>query len=269
MPRSQPPIIALLTDFGTADWYVACLKGVLLSRCPQARLVDITHDVPPQDVVAGAVILASAMSWFPPRTVFLCVVDPGVGTARPLLAAQAGGYRFVGPDNGVLALALDRVSTRRVVRLTNRRIWLPALSHTFHGRDIMAPVAAHLAAGRPLVRLGPPVSRYQPLAIAPVRARPSGRLAGRVIYIDRFGNLITNVPAQTLAGPGRRVRYQRRDVRVVQTYADGRPGELIALAGSSGWVELAVRNGSAAARCRARRGEQVEMRSAPSTGTAR
>ncbi len=260
MARAQPPVIALLTDFGAADWYVACVKGVVLSRCPAARLVDITHEVPAQDVQAGAVVLASAMRWFPPRTVFVCVVDPGVGTARPLLAARADGYTLVGPDNGLLALALGRAARRQVVRLTTRRYWLPTVSRTFHGRDILAPVAAYLAGGGALARLGPVVARYHALAIPPVRRRPGGGLEGCVLHIDHFGNLITNLPDRVIAGGrARTVRYRTRSVRVVSTYADAEAGELVALAGSSGYVELAVRNGSAAARCRARRSDRIQL----------
>ena len=253
-------LIALLTDFGTRDWYVAALKGVILSRCPQARLVDITHDVPPQDVLAGAFTLAAASPWFPRGTIFVAVVDPGVGSDRALLAASADGRYFIGPDNGLLAFSLERASRVSVVRLTNRRYWLPRVSRTFQGRDIMAPVAAYLACGGSLRRLGAPCRRVAPLAISPVHQE--GRTArGRIMHIDAFGNLITNLPARLLAPPLRmaQLRYRRRRIRVASSYSEGGSREVVAVAGSLGLVELAIRNGSAARTLKARRGERVTI----------
>lgn len=251
------PLIALLTDFGTKDWYVGCLKGVLLTICPGARVVDISHDIPPQDVPAGALTLAAATPWFPRGTIFVCVVDPGVGTARRILAAQADGRTFVGPDNGLLAPVLDRAARRALVRVTNRRYWHPSVSATFQGRDIMAPVAAHLARGRSLSQLGSPVRTYQALDLPSPRRTRQG-LAGRVAHLDHFGGLITNLPAG-LIGATARVRYRSRPVRLVSSYADGKPGELVSLKGSAGYLELAVRNGSAARRYRGRRGDRVQV----------
>lgn len=250
-------LVALLTDFGTRDWYVAALKGVLLSRVPDARIVDITHEIPPQDIQSGAFVLASAVPWFPRGTVFLAIVDPGVGGRRALLAAHADGRYFVGPDNGLLAVSLARARHRRVVRLTNRRYWLASVSRTFHGRDILAPVAAYLARGGLLGRLGPACRTLTPLPMPAVRRR-GRRRQGAVIHIDAFGNLITNLPAELLAGrtpPA--LWYRGRRVPVVSSYAAGRAGRLIAVAGSAGFVELAIRERSAARRCRARRGDRV------------
>lgn len=256
------PVVALLTDFGTRDWYVAALRGVILSRCPRARLIDITHEISPQDVVAGAFTLAAAAPWFPRGTVFLAVVDPGVGSARALLAARADGRYFVGPDNGLLAPVLARATPRAVVRLTNRRYWLRNVSRTFQGRDILAPVAAYLAAGGSLARLGVPLARLAPLEV-PTPQRGGRRLCGCIIHIDGFGNLITNLPASALASRGRRanptVRYRRRLVRVVSSYGEGRARELIALANSQGLIELAVREGSAARTSHAKRGDRVDL----------
>lgn len=257
LPRT--PCIALLTDFGTADWYAACMKGVILRLCPRARIVDITHAIPPQDITAGAFVLAAAAPWFPAGTIFACVVDPGVGTSRRMLAAQADGHLFVGPDNGLLSLVFERAQRLAMVRLTNSRYWLAPVSQTFHGRDVIAPVAAHLACGRPLKHLGIPVRRYTTLSGPPLR-RASGRLVGRIVYIDRFGNLITNLPAALIRPrPPARIRYHRRPIRVVSSYGDGRPGELVAITGSLGYVELAIPNASAALRTRATRGERVEL----------
>jgi S-adenosylmethionine hydrolase len=258
----SPPVVALLTDFGTRDWYVAAIRGVILSRCPRVRLLDVTHEIPPQDVVSGAFTLAAAAPWFPRGTVFVAVVDPGVGGPRALLAARADSRYFIGPDNGLLAQALARARRCRVVRLTNRRYWLTDVSPTFHGRDIMAPVAAYLAAGGSLGRLGIPLSRVLPLDL-PTPQRRGRRLAGRIIHIDGFGNLITNLPASALESGGRlagpTVRYQRRPVRVVSSYGEGRARELIALANSQGVIELAVHAGSAARMFNARRGDCVDV----------
>ena len=259
----RPPLLALLTDFGTRDWYVATLKAVLLSRCPAARLVDITHEVPPQDTVAGAFTLAAAVPWFPHGTVFLAVVDPGVGSRRAIIAARADHYSFVGPDNGLLTLSIQRAKRLRVVRLTNRRYWLTPVSATFQGRDVMAPVAAYLASGGSLGRLGVTLPRLAPLAL-PTARREGAVLRGHVVHLDTFGNLITNLPASSLAPHvGRRhvvVRYKRRAVRVVSSYAAGGAHELVAMAGSLGLVELAIRNTSAAWTFNAARGDEVEVR---------
>lgn len=259
----RPPLVALLTDFGTRDWYAAALKAVVLSRCPGARLVDITHEIPPQDTVAGAFTLAAAVPWFPRGTVFLAVVDPGVGSDRAIVAAKADGRYFVGPDNGLLTLSLQRAKRFVAVRLTKPRYWLAAVSVTFQGRDIMAPVAAYLASGRALTRLGPPLAYLSPLPLPALRQSGS-TLRGHVVHIDAFGNLITNLPASSLALPsgsrGVTVRYKRRAVRVVSSYAAGGSAELVAVAGSLGVVELALRNGSAAWTFNAARGDEVEVR---------
>lgn len=254
--------IALLTDFGTRDWYVATLKGVILSRCPQARFVDITHEIPPQDVVAGAFTLAAAAPWFPAGTVFLAVVDPEVGSERALIAVRADERYFVGPDNGVLTLSVERAARRRIVRLTNRRYWLPDVSRTFHGRDMLAPVAAYLAGGGSMRSLGESTTRLTELSLPRVTRR--GRvLQGAIVHIDAFGNLVTNLPAKLIANAQparpRAVRYQQASARVVSSYSAGRANELIALAGSLGLVELAIRAGSAAWTLNARRGEPVEL----------
>ena len=253
------PLIALMTDFGTTDWYAACMKAVILGICPQARVVDITHDIPPQDVLSGAMTIGAASPWFPRDTVFACVIDPGVGSSRRLIAARADHHWFVGPDNGVFGLVFQRAKRLSLARLTNPRYWLPAVSHTFHGRDIIAPVAAHLARGRTLRALGVAQARYQTLSLPPLQ-RTRRALRGRVIYIDTFGNLITNLPGSLLAlSRDSQVRYHTTTARVVSSYAAGRHGELIALIGSSGYVELALRDGSAARRFRARRGDRVEL----------
>jgi S-adenosylmethionine hydrolase len=263
MPSSGNRLIAFLTDFGTRDWYVATLKGIILSHAPRAQVVDITHDIPPQDVIAGAFVLASVVEWFPPETIFVAVVDPGVGSERPLLAARADQRYFIGPDNGLLSWSLERASQATIVRLTNRRYWLKDISRTFHGRDVMAPVAAHLARGVRLSQLGRPVERITKLAV-PAIQRHERSVEGSILHIDAFGSLITNLPETLLrgklsAGPVM-VRYKERQARMVSSYLEGQPNELIAVVGSLRLIELAIREGSAAWVCNARRGDPVELR---------
>lgn len=262
--RACAPVIGLLSDFGTRDWYVGTVKAVLLSRCPTARLVDITHEIPPQDTLAGAFTLAAAAPWFPAGSVLLAVVDPGVGTDRAILAGRADDCWLVGPDNGLLALTLARAKRVSLVRVTNRRFWPSTVSQTFHARDIMAPVAAALASGCALRTLGPAVRQTEALAW-PMVERRGGTVRGQVMHIDAFGNLITNIPAQLVARAVDRpvVQYKRRRVRVVTSYAAGAPQELMAVGGSLGYLELAVRDGSAAWMCHAVRGDDVVVTDAP------
>ena len=257
------PVIAILTDFGTRDHYAGTLKGVALGICPDAALVDITHDVPPHDVLAGALELAAAYRYFPPGTVFLTVVDPGVGSARRGIAAAAGEYRFVAPDNGVLTLVLDEAPSKKIVELTERRYARPTVSRTFEGRDRFAPAAAWLAKGIDLAALGRPAATLQRLEI-PRPAIDSRSLDGQVLRVDRFGNLITNIDRPTFekfaAGGALTIGLgDHRVSRVVSTYADAASGELMALFGSSDHLELAVNGGSAAAALDAGRGARVRV----------
>lgn len=261
MPREAAPLVALLTDFGTRDWYVASLKGVLLSRAPGVQVLDITHEIAPQDIIAGSLTLAAVAPWLPHGTVCLAVVDPGVGTNRSLLAAEADGRSFVGPDNGLLELTLRRARRWRAVRLTERRYWLPGVSRTFESRDILAPVAAHLARGGSLARLGPAMTRLVPAITLPAR-RVRGGVQGRVIHVDAFGNVVTSLEASRWLRGARgaaEVRCRRRRAAVVSSYADGRPRQLVAVVNSLGLIELAIPNGSAARALRARRGDHVAL----------
>jgi hypothetical protein len=230
-------IITLLTDFGLADSYVAEVKGVLLSRAPGAVLVDVTHHVSPGDVRAGQYLLARAWHRFPEGTVHLAVVDPGVGTARRALAAEAAGHRFVAPDNGLLSF----LPSPRFVSLAAPKDAAP----TFHGRDVFAPAAAALASGTPLERLGSPVTdaRHSPL---PTPRGDGIGVVGEVIYVDRFGTLVSNIPG-TDVEPGVRIRVAGTDVGALRkTFGDVERGTLVAFVGSGGTVEVAVRDGSAA-----------------------
>ena len=257
------PVIALLTDFGNRDHYAGTMKGVALGICPDATLVDITHEVPPHDVLAGALELSAAFRYFPSGTIFLCVVDPGVGSARRGIAAEAGDYRFVAPDNGVLTLVLDDAPPKKVVELTERRYARPTVSRTFEGRDRFAPAAAWLAKGVDLGALGRPAGAVHRLDI-PRPEIDSVSLGGQVLRVDRFGNLITNIDRRTFekfaADGALTIGIGDQQVsRVVSTYADAGSGELTALFGSSDHLELAVNGGSAAAALGAGRGARVRV----------
>ena len=196
-PKSSLPIITLLTDFGTRDAYVAAMKGVILGLNPRVVLVDVTHEVPAQDVPAGAFLLAQAAPYFPPGTIHLAVVDPGVGTARRALAARSRGQFWVGPDNGLCQWAWAGSPDLSIVSLTASTYFRPQVAATFHGRDIFAAVAAHLSLGVDLTSFGPPITDPTPLPFpAPVRAPEM--IQGQIIYVDHFGNLVSNVATSEL-----------------------------------------------------------------------
>lgn len=268
------PIITLTTDFGLADPYVASVKGVILSLNPEAVLVDVSHAVRPQRIEQGAFLLEAALAYLPPDAIHLAVVDPGVGTGRAALALRTPRGTFVGPDNGVLSPALPEDVRSRAgeaggrvplppdaacVALTNARYHRQPVSDTFHGRDIFAPAAAHLSLGVPLAELGDPVSEV--VALPPFRARrlPDGALVGRVVHIDAFGNLITDVRGADLAS--RRLTVEvagRRIAGVRRSYAEGEG--LTAIVGSSGYLEIALPGAHAAAELGVDLGEPVVVR---------
>jgi S-adenosylmethionine hydrolase len=257
------PVIALLTDFGIRDHYAGTMKGVALGICPDAALVDITHDIPPHDVLGGGLELSASFKYFPAGTVFLAVVDPGVGSSRRALAAEAGGYRFVAPDNGVLTLVFKDTPPKRVVELTERRYARPTVSRTFEGRDRFAPAAAWLAKGIDLSGLGRTLTAWQTLSV-PDPAVTAGQVVGEVLRVDRFGNLVTNVDRRTFerfAGGGRLeiVAGTQAVDAVVATYAEARAGAVCALFGSSDHLEIAVNGGSAAERLALGRGARVTI----------
>ena len=258
MPR---PVIALLTDFGLRDHYAGTMKGVMLGICPDATLVDISHEVPPQDVLGGALDLAASYRYFPAGTIFLAVVDPGVGSARRGIAAEAGGYRFVAPDNGLLSLVLDSLPVR-AVELTDRRYTLPAISRTFEGRDRFAPAAAWLATGVELSALGRSAGEVHRLQV-PAPSTDGVTIVGQVLRADRFGNLETNIDRtvyDALSARTVEVRAGGTSIsQVVGTYGDVAAGEVCALFGSSDRLEIAVHGSSAAARLDLGRGAPVHV----------
>lgn len=258
------PIVALLSDFGTRDHYAGTLKAVVLGVCPEATLVDIGHDIPAHDVMAGALELAACYRYFPHGSVFLVVVDPGVGSARRGLAADTGDYRFVAPDNGVLSAVFRESAPKKVVELTARKYARPTVSRTFEGRDRFAPAAGWLAKGIALASLGKGVPDWHLLELA----RPSAdarEIRGEVVRVDRFGNLISNIDRRTFeqlaVGGPIAVRAGGHEVaRLVATYAEALPGEVCALFGSTDHLEIAVTAGDAAGRLALGRGAAITVR---------
>jgi S-adenosylmethionine hydrolase len=245
------PLITLTTDFGTESPFVAAVKGVILGINPSARLIDLSHAIPPFDLAHAAFFLAESLPYFPPAALHVVVVDPGVGSGRAILYVEAAGQRLLAPDNGCWALFARRAAGRpRVVRLAEPRFWRPVVSATFHGRDIFAPAAAHLSLGLDPAALGPPAPSWEELPW-PEPVEQGGGVTGEVVFVDHFGNLLTNIPAAALdaLGPGARVSLAGgTSPRRVRTYADAGPGELVALVSSSGLLEVAVVRGSAAGR---------------------
>jgi hypothetical protein len=259
------PVIALLTDFGLGDHYVGAMKGAILAACPEATLVDVTHEVPAHDVAAGALALDASYRHFPAGTVFVAVVDPGVGSERRPIAAGAGRWLFVGPDNGLLTFVLEAHPAARVHLLANPSLFREPLSPVFHGRDLFGPAAARLARGLALDEVGPPVA--DPVRLEqPPKTRTDAGWDGAVLHADRFGNLTTNLlegDLVALAGPaleGLEVRFGEEVLPLVRAYSDVAGGRPCALVGSSGRLEIAVHRGRADALPGAGKGARVLVR---------
>lgn len=262
------PIVALLTDYGSQDIYAGVMKGVIWSICPEAHIVDLTHDIPPQDITAGALGLWGAFRYFPSGTVFCAVVDPGVGTARRAIAVATPDHFFVGPDNGLLWWAADEAGIVAVVELCDPAYFLPTVSTTFHGRDIFAPVAAHLAKGVPLHAFGPALASDALVQLPPLRADVSDRLVvARVVHIDRFGNAITNLRERDFTMWVEQLGWRswRATVResvfeaLHRCYAEVPKGTPLLLFNSYGLLEVAVNCGNAARQLGIRKGDLVEI----------
>jgi len=262
------PIITLTTDFGQADGYAGAMKGIILGICPEANVVDISHEIRPQAVRQAAYVLSTVTPHFPTGTVHLVVVDPGVGSDRRPIAVRCGRATFVAPDNGVLSLALALDPPQAAVQLRAEQ----PISATFHGRDLFAPAAARLACGRELAQMGEPIS---PAGLASLpdlgpQRQSDGSWLGQIVHVDRFGNLISDI-----AVPASGERSAERDSRaavwvgkeriagVIRTYSEVAPGALVAYVGSSGQVEIAVRDGSAAARLGVGVGDAVRVEGLP------
>ncbi len=250
--------ITLLTDFGTPDGYVGAMKGVIASIYPDAVVEDVSHGIAPGDVEAAALALGRYWQLYPAGTVHVAVVDPGVGTARRPLAAEADRRFLVAPDNGMLSRVLDEATVARVVEITSPEYVLPEPSATFHGRDVFAPAAAYLARGLHLSRLGPPVSDPVRLGEPEVQVEEGG-VVGQVIAMDRFGNLVTNLHGGKLEEVDG-VEVEGHAIPVVKTYGEGKPSEVVALVNSDGRLEVAARDTSAAKLLNARIGTPVRVR---------
>jgi len=262
MPNKRSGVITLLTDFGSRDHFVGVMKGVILGLAPRARVVDISHEAPAYGLSAARFLLSQSWPWFPAGTVHVVIVDPGVGSARRALVVEAGGHLFVGPDNGVLSEPLQ-IKGAKVRQITNRKLCLKEISQTFHGRDVFAPVAAHLAAGLAASRVGPLIQDAHFVTTgAPVR---TGKRywQGEVAYVDRFGNLITNLPAADFPEIAVRPFILRAGFEQITelkpNYAAGSPGEAILVAGSSGRLEIAINQGDAARKLGLAAGSPIEL----------
>lgn len=260
---TKRPIITLLTDFGTRDPYAAVMKGVALSLNPDAALVDLTHEVPPQDIVAGAFILAEATPYFPPGTIHLAVVDPGVGTQRRALAARARGCFWVGPDNGIFHLVFQESDDVDIVSLENPRYFREAVSPTFQGRDIFAPVAAHLSLGTALSDFGPPIANPAVLPWPQPVFTPEA-VRGEIVYVDGFGNLLSNIKGNDLmAWIGEKsyvvILGSLTLEGLSRTYGDVLSGRFLALIGSHGYLEIACAQGNAARRLGVGKGRSLAV----------
>lgn len=256
MKPKRTRVIALLTDFGDEDYFVGSVKGVILSVNPRACLVDISHRIPAFDIDAAGFVLAAACPYFPPETIFLAVVDPGVGSKRKILLVETSCHFFIAPDNGLLTLALEREKPRRIREISNPRFFLDPPSQTFEARDKMAPVAAWLSLGRSVNVFGPALEGYEKRP-CPEPEVKDGEVRGRVLYADKYGNLITNIPVSLLqplskASSPRQIRggwkllAGKKEIRGYrETYSAAEKGEVFFLCGSLGLVEIAVREGSA------------------------
>lgn len=262
--ENKVSLISLMTDFSTRDGNVGVMKGVIWGIAPNVKIADLSHEIEPQNIRQATYVLNRHVFYFPPNTVHVVVVDPGVGTTRRPIAARCGSQYFVGPDNGVFTPAYERAEReawpKQVVHLDKPQYWLASISDVFHGRDIFAPVAAHLAAGVPLEAVGTPIDDPVRLPWPRLQRTEQGRL-GEVIYIDHFGNIASNIRRTDLADLG--------DVKVtlngttitglVRTFGEREPGELIALYGSTDYLIVSVVNGSAATRLKAQVGDAVEV----------
>lgn len=252
-PRRAPQIITLTTDFGLADHYVGTMKGVLLDRCPKAQIIDISHEIPPFSLYAGAYAISQAAPFFPPGTIHVVVVDPGVGTARRALLVGVQKQYFIAPDNGVLSLVLLHQANARIWEITNRKLWRDPVSDTFHGRDVFAPVAAALASGvAQRDDIGPEIEQITMLAdLEPYEMEPD-LWRGRILSVDHFGNVITNLRCGQFSGISlRNFTLSAGDRQITEfrtTFGDAARGLCFAYFGSSGYVEIGI-NQSSAAEC--------------------
>jgi len=253
--------IALLTDFGLQDNYAGIMKGVILKINPRVQLVDITHQIGPQNILQGALALKTAYSYFPEKTIFVCVVDPGVGSRRRALIVQTQRYTFLAPDNGLLDPTLKIEKPKAICTITNDRYFLKPVSQTFHGRDVFAPAAAYLSKGISPKNMGSVIQKILSLDLpAPRLDRSHQTITGTILDIDHFGNLITNIEKHHLSlfKKSFRIKIKRKVIRrTVSAYSESKAGEVFAIFGSKGYLEIFVNRGSAAGVLKVRRGEPI------------
>ncbi|MEM9003416.1 MAG: SAM-dependent chlorinase/fluorinase [Cyanobacteria bacterium P01_F01_bin.86] len=254
-------VITLLTDFGYQDGYVGIMKGVIASICPTAPILDLTHGIPPHNIAAARFTLLNSYAYFPPGTIHTVVVDPGVGTDRRAIAVKTSVGYLIGPDNGVFSGVIDQVGAIAAVLLTHLRYWRTANpSATFHGRDIFAPVAAHLAAGIPFSDLGPQVALESLVTLGIPETQITDTSAiGHVQHIDQFGNIITTIPAKVVPQKDWQLAIEAVNISWGTAYGDVAIGQAVVLVGSHGWVEIAVNNGSAQQRFHLAVGDRIDF----------
>lgn len=254
-------LITLTTDFGRRDWFVGTMKGVIFGIAPRATIVDLTHEIPAGNVRVGAFALAAIYRFYPKRTVHVAVIDPGVGSVRRAIAVQTENHFFVGPDNGVLSFALAREKIKTIRQLTNEKFFLKHVSQTFHGRDVFAPVTAHLSRGVPIQNFGPALKDFVHLDGPQPRPTRAG-IEGEVVYIDHFGNAITNVPKEMLGSRRWEVCAGRKRLCPVREFYQAvLIGDAVALIGSCGLLEISINGSSAEKRFSLRVGSRISVRS--------
>ncbi|UCE04584.1 MAG: SAM-dependent chlorinase/fluorinase [bacterium] len=252
-------IITLLTDFGTTDGFVGTMKGIILSINPEAKIVDISHEIAAHDIEAGAFLLNNCYRYFPKGTIHVAIVDPGVGSERKILAVESDNYFFITPDNQILKYIFHSNETLTVVEVLNKRFFLDSVSHTFHGRDIFAPVAAHLSKGVAINQFGHEITNYDAGEIDEPIITESG-IIGKIIYIDKFGNLITNITEDLISKQISLIKIGTTTInRLSDSYAEVYTGHPLAIIGSSGYMEIAVRNGNARKQLYLDRGEIITI----------
>jgi S-adenosyl-L-methionine hydrolase (adenosine-forming) len=259
-------VITLLTDFGTEDYFVGAMKGVILSRSPGSVLIDLTHSIPPHDIRAAAFTLNAAYSWFPAGSIHLAVVDPGVGSERRPVLLEAGMHLFVGPDNGIFTLILDRWPAARIRHLTNSAYFLQDPGSTFHGRDVFAPVAAALAEGVSPTEFGPAIEDPVRLELMRIESASDGSLSGRIIHVDHFGNCVTNLPVDLLppSTADRDFVLQVNELRIrtlARSYSErmDEPSSPFLIRGSAGLLEISLPCSSAAQALKINVGDPVHL----------
>jgi len=285
----RPRVITLLTDFGTQDAYVGIMKGVIAGINPSATVIDICHSIPPQDTFSGAYLLSTSYKYFPEKTIHVAVVDPGVGSRRDIVCVETKDYFFLAPDNGLLSFIVHEERPKSIIRVTNSKYFLPSPSSTFHGRDVFAPVAAHLSLGVKPQQFGIRVNQLEQLDMPKPVQKKAGQVEGQIIYIDRFGNLITNITKEYLikgaGGQKPEVRSKKPDafektskdkmllkydtiettigkkkiIGLSKTYIDAESGEPLVLIGSAGFLEVSINQGNAQKYFRVDRGNKIRV----------